>query len=114
MQEQERREKLQLEKEKLQIDEQEWKEKLEMEKALKQQEIEANLKMQVKERHGRLAFKKEKKNESDSNFDMIIIHIGILTYPVKDSAEKYSFLKMHFCLLLLFILFGIPNKLRKT
>ena len=32
-----------------------------------------------------------------SNFDMIIIHIGILIYPVKDSAErgivfsKYSF-----------------------
>ena len=39
-----------------------------------------------------------------SNFDMIVTHIGIQMYPVKDSAErglvfsKYSF-------------FGIPNKL---
>ena len=45
-----------------------------------------------------------------SSFGMIVIHVGILIYPVKDSAEmgnvfsKYKFFFPHF------ILFGIPNK----
>ena len=44
-----------------------------------------------------------------SNFDMVIIHIGILIYPVKDSAERgIVFSKYRFL-----ILFGIPNKFQK-